>query len=182
MKPFPFFKASADDDDEDLCPVCFRCGSTNDLLRKGESKGDSCQVCLHPFIRCALTLDVLPLVEFTPVTSLSREDVLCFVKEYKKGRECRGEEDSFHIAINNALVDAGVAYSPVVVNEEILQNFHSSDVHIIEDINNGETKHYKNMIPDIGVAVCNKCCKFFHDVEYEFAFLRDGACPYCREK
>ncbi|CAD7929537.1 unnamed protein product [Amoebophrya sp. A120] len=63
-------------DAEELQTVCYRCMSTNPMLRLG----DACTNCSHPFVRCFLTLDVLPLVEFVPEPSISTEEALRLIQ------------------------------------------------------------------------------------------------------
>lgn len=41
-------------------------------------------------------------------------------------------------------------------------------------------KLYKNMMPDIPVALSQSCGRFFHEEDFEFAFLREGRCPFSR--
>ena len=66
-------------DPEELQVVCYRCMTTNPLLscEVGRGHGDACVQCGHPFIRCFLSFDVLPLVEFEPdpALGLSSEQV-----------------------------------------------------------------------------------------------------------
>jgi len=45
-----------------------------------------------------------------------------------------------------------------------------------------KTKFYKNMLPEIAVSVAPPCNRFFHEEEFEFAFLKEGCCPFCRVK
>lgn len=53
-------------DREELLPVCFRCNTVSPLINNSATPGDACVACTHPFVRCALSWDVLPLVEFVP--------------------------------------------------------------------------------------------------------------------
>lgn len=38
------------------------------------------------------------------------------------------------------------------------------------------------MIPDISVALSQPCHRFFNEEDFEFVYLRDGACPYSRSE
>ena len=41
-------------------------------------------------------------------------------------------------------------------------------------------KYYKNMVPDVSITMCECCCKFFLQDEYEFAYIEKGHCPFCK--
>jgi intraflagellar transport protein 122 len=41
-------------------------------------------------------------------------------------------------------------------------------------------KFYKNMMPDIPVALSQHCGRFFHEEDFEFTWLKEKQCPYCR--
>jgi len=36
------------------------------------------------------------------------------------------------------------------------------------------------MVPDVAITLCEKCCKFFLQDEYEFAYMEHGGCPFCK--
>jgi intraflagellar transport protein 122 len=79
-------------DENELLPVCYRCGAVNPLLNPGTNKvakGDVCNSCCHPFIRSFLNFDLLPLVEFTPDHDISIEEAIELIRqpyERKKSR------------------------------------------------------------------------------------------------
>lgn len=41
-------------------------------------------------------------------------------------------------------------------------------------------KYYRNMVPDVSITLCECCCKFFLQDEYEFAYIEKGYCPFCK--
>lgn len=43
-------------------------------------------------------------------------------------------------------------------------------------------RFYKNMMPDIPLALSQPCGRFFHEEDFEFEFLREGKCPFSRVK
>lgn len=43
-----------------------------------------------------------------------------------------------------------------------------------------EAKLFKNMMPDIPLALSQPCGRFFHEEDFEFAYLRQGRCPFSR--
>lgn len=43
-------------------------------------------------------------------------------------------------------------------------------------------KYYKNMMPDIPLALSQPCGRFFHEEDFEFAYLREGRCLFSRVK
>ena len=36
------------------------------------------------------------------------------------------------------------------------------------------------MVPDVSITMCECCCKFFLQDEYEFAYIEKGHCPFCK--
>ena len=81
-------------DENDLLPVCYRCGAVNPLLNPGinrVAKGDVCTSCCHPFIRSFLNFDLLPLVEFAPDSKISIEEALELIRQpYERQRSRTG--------------------------------------------------------------------------------------------
>lgn len=39
---------------------------------------------------------------------------------------------------------------------------------------------FRNMLPDIAIAVSASCGKFFHLEDFEFSYLSNASCPYSR--
>lgn len=39
---------------------------------------------------------------------------------------------------------------------------------------------YRNMLPDIAVAISQPCHRFFHLEDFEFSYLSEARCPYSR--
>ncbi|KAK7247740.1 intraflagellar transport-like protein [Aureococcus anophagefferens] len=42
--------------------------------------------------------------------------------------------------------------------------------------------YYKSAIADVHIAISQSCHRFFHEEDFEFQVLRDGACPFSRVK
>ena len=79
-------------DENDLLPVCYRCGAVNPLLNPGINrlaKGDACTSCCHPFIRSFINFDLLPLVEFTPEAKISAEEAIELIRQPHERRRSR---------------------------------------------------------------------------------------------
>lgn len=47
---------------------------------------------------------------------------------------------------------------------------------------NKRATFYKNMLPDIPIAISQACHRFFHLEDFEFAYLSEKKCPYSRLK
>merc|ERR1739838_326365 len=65
-KPYP--------DKDSLAVVCYRCGTTNQML------ASECSNCKHPVFRCFCSFDCLPLVEFEIAPELSSEKAEALIK------------------------------------------------------------------------------------------------------
>ncbi|CAD7973371.1 unnamed protein product [Amoebophrya sp. A25] len=144
-------------DSEDVQTVCYRCMTTNPMLRAG----DACISCGHPFIRCYLTLDVLPLVEFAPEPSVSVEEARRLIqrggKVGKGGEQGDGWQEGITSGGANTLqlgggptggdqqdlfvqrmLEAGNVfvpgdpYQPLHVDRDVLQDVASEEVFVVD--------------------------------------------------
>jgi intraflagellar transport protein 122 len=76
-------------------------------------------------------------------------------------------------------------YKAVEVDEAIMKGMHYEEVFIVDYSQYCPThpkKYYKNMLPDVAITLCDKCCKFFLQDEYEFAYIEKGSCPFCKHE
>ena len=64
-------------DNENLSPMCPNCSHSNALIN---AKGDFCTFCNAPFMRCALSFEILPLVEFKPKKEITSDQAIDFIK------------------------------------------------------------------------------------------------------
>ena len=142
--------------------------------------GDVCKSCHHPFIRCFITFDVLPLIEFKN-GSLSDQEALSSICKYPP--PYGHTNDSFNESINNALRNTDrMGHVPVEVDQKVLESFNRKEIFTLGTISSGRMRFFKNMIPEIGIAVCNECLNFFNEEDYEYEFLKQDACPFCGSK
>eukprot|EP00828_Plagiopyla_frontata_P043467 TRINITY_DN678_c0_g1_i2.p1 TRINITY_DN678_c0_g1~~TRINITY_DN678_c0_g1_i2.p1 ORF type:complete len:953 (-),score=153.20 TRINITY_DN678_c0_g1_i2:31-2889(-) len=76
-------------------------------------------------------------------------------------------------------------YIPIVLDEDIIKTLNPEEVFAVDYTKYCQTmpiKYYKTMVPEIAVEVCKKCCRFFILDEYEFEFLKNQCCVFCRAK
>mmetsp|Transcript_17875 Transcript_17875/g.30373 ORF Transcript_17875/g.30373 Transcript_17875/m.30373 type:complete len:257 (-) Transcript_17875:23-793(-) len=72
---------------------------------------------------------------------------------------------------------------PVEVDERVLQHLRFEEVFVVDYTRYCKQlprKYYKNMLPDVSITMCECCCKFFIQDEYEFAYIEKGHCPFCK--
>lgn len=72
---------------------------------------------------------------------------------------------------------------PVEVDERVLQHMRFEEVYIVDYSKLCPTlpkRYYRNMVPDVSITLCEQCCKFFLQDEYEFAYIEKGHCPFCK--
>lgn len=102
---------------------------------------------------------------------------------------------------NSAMGDAasGAAYGIVTVPLEILKTIEPSTVFVVRSTgtDGGRSlsvaassssssslllppRFFKNVIPEIALAMCPACCSFFHGEDWEMEVLKAGCCPACR--
>ena len=74
-------------------------------------------------------------------------------------------------------------YRPITVGQDILQNMRYEEV-FVQDMSHFNPKmpkrYYKNMVPDVAITMCENCCRFFIEDEYEFAYMEKAHCPFCK--
>mmetsp|Transcript_39028 Transcript_39028/g.59440 ORF Transcript_39028/g.59440 Transcript_39028/m.59440 type:complete len:188 (+) Transcript_39028:3176-3739(+) len=72
---------------------------------------------------------------------------------------------------------------PVEVDERVLMNMRYEEVFIIKYTKFCEKmpmRFFKSMVPDVSITMCENCCKFFLQDEYEFSYIEKGHCPFCK--
>lgn len=151
------------------------------LLRKTNT--DSCSSCGYPFIRCFHTFEILPLVEFVTEKSILMEEAICMIQECS---------DSFHPsppnsntmpfdrALDMALTESITSYVPIEVDEVALRSLNREEVFLIASTTQPATvRLFKNMTPEIGLAVCSGCQQFFYEEDFEYEYLKNEGCPFC---
>lgn len=94
-----------------------------------------------------------------------------------------GEHDIFTRCLNLTLERQKGSYTPVKVDANTLNAMKRSEVFVCRP--SSKTKRatfYRNMLPDIPIAISQPCHRFFHLEDFEFAYLSEQKCPYSRLK
>jgi len=163
---------------------------------------DKCSNCGHAFVRCFLNFDILPLVEFAPENDISDQEALELIDEYPDGRDntdIMDQDECFHSSINIALdrQQSCGDYVMIKADRETLRSFSKDEIFIcsgypknIDLKENNESlnlaflkkRYFKNMIPDVGIALSRQTNQFFHLEDFELAYLKLGRCPISRVK
>jgi intraflagellar transport protein 122 len=71
----------------------------------------------------------------------------------------------------------------VEVDEQVLMHMRYEEVFIVDYSKlcpSRPRRFFKNMVPDVPITMCEHCCKFFLQDEYEFAYIEKGHCPFCK--
>ena len=93
------------------------------------------------------------------------------------------ENDLFAQALLNNADNSPHNYRPVMVNEEVLRSMRFEEI-FMSDMNHYSKalpkRYFKNMVPDVAITMCDNCCHFFIQDEYEFAYMEHGHCPFCK--
>ena len=188
-------------DGDQLVPECPYCGHNNSLIN---TNGDFCSYCFAPFIRCGLSFEILPLVEFRQAKNITADNAIDLIKqgtvEKMKNNILSKNKDgvkSLKISMNdeydnlfdNKLKDSlnmrkGDGFNIIEVDETILKSLNESDIFIIDQRNVNKTYHvrfFKNRQKDLPITMCKFCFRFFKLEEFENAFLKCGNhCPLCK--
>ena len=172
------------EDREEFYPFCCRCGSYNSLLlqklQDNCSKKDICYTCGHPFVRCSITFDILPLIEFRLDSSLSDEEAIGFIQSpVKKGFSTYSRSELFYDCVTTSLEKQQCieAYEPVKVDENTLKSLECREVLLIKpNVPGTRTRFFKNMLPGRGIIIDQNCCSFIREDIYELFCLKGEKC------
>jgi len=86
------------------------------------------------------------------------------------------EEDLFTRQLMN--FEGGGKYKPIRVDAKTMISMKKEEVFVVKSISPGvRSKFYRNMTPDIAVAMCISCEHFFHEEDFEFNYLQQEKCP-----
>lgn len=187
--------------------TCNRCITVNPLTNNA---GDACTTCGCPIVRNFGSFDSLPLVEFAPDASIPPARVKELLKSdapMAGGGGARGggwnqrvseQEQVLSMAQDEGLENDlfaqcllentdhqgnGANYKPVSVSEDVMRSMRFEEVFIQDMSHHGTAmpkRYYKNMVPDVAINMCENCCRFFIQDEYEFAYMEHGHCPFCK--
>ncbi|KAJ3255478.1 hypothetical protein HDU77_003673 [Chytriomyces hyalinus] len=188
-------RAKPANDREDLLPHCYTCMTPNPMLNL---KGDLCIECSHPFVRSMYSFQILPLVEFELAEGLSDAEAATLIAKEPAGRaadsltlEEKGDKknkknraQSSESEFNRQMEGLDRSgESPYRLDRNDLAALRRRDV-FVEDWGKRSLKkrYFKVSHSDAVVIMCQKCCKFFMDDEWNYQYLQEGACHYCRSK
>ena len=91
--------------------------------------------------------------------------------------------DSFQQCVNAALEHQNGAYIAVTVDRSALLAMNRSEVFVCRPSSkNKRATFYRNMLPEIPIAISQPCHRFFHLEDFEFTYLSTRSCPYSRFK
>lgn len=93
------------------------------------------------------------------------------------------DSDPFNTAINTALeLQEGTSkFVHVICDAKALSKMQRSDVYYVPPaVPGARGLWYRNMMPDIPVALSKECGRFFNEEDFEFAYLHEKMCPYSR--
>ena len=90
-----------------------------------------------------------------------------------------GGEEAFHRQLMK--FEPGKSYTKVIVDSKMLLEMNGEDCILIA-APNGDVSYVRNMLPgDTDITVCTGCGCYFRSMSFEFAYLRDGGCPFCKK-
>ena len=179
-------------DGGNIIPECPYCNHSNGLIN---TNGDYCSYCFAPLIRCGLSFEILPLVEFRQEKKIPADTAIDLIKqgtvEKMKNNILSKNKDgvkSLKIStydendnlFDNKLRDSinmkkGEGFSIIEIDETILKSLNESDIFIIDQRNVNKTyqvRFFKNRQKDLPITMCKFCFRFFKLEEFENAFLK----------
>ena len=181
-------------DPEELLPMCYRCSTYNPLT----SASNNCVNCGQKFVHSFVSFELLPLVEFQLEEGISDEEAVRLIEtplvEAKENDEWQEEvsenqqtlqltnheEEKDPFASKIIKFDDGNTFVPVTIGRKILLSLDSSSVLICKWKAPLRYQYFRNLLPDLHIAMCESCFKCFHVDDFELQLLQNGHCPFCR--
>ena len=162
--------------------ICFRCGATNFLYNVVSKSvaGEKCSSCGHPFTRCHLSFDVLPLVAFRADPRLSDDEAIKLIQETPPISTKNHFDDLINRSLENQIDEK--SYEIMIADSETLNSLNRTEVFVCRNVLSTErVTFYRNMIPDIAIAMSPACNLFFHEGDFEMNFLQYNVCPFTKQ-
>eukprot|EP00052_Salpingoeca_macrocollata_P008243 m.65502 g.65502 ORF g.65502 m.65502 type:complete len:1216 (+) comp16496_c0_seq1:48-3695(+) len=184
-------------DKEDIAPLCYRCSTPNPLI---STVGHACFNCRQPFVYSFYSFENLPLVEFFIDIDIPDAEAVrligndSIVEKRSNWREARSGESQI-MSLNSGADEqdaddfneqlmrfepGNTMFEPVRVNRSTLRAMPSSEVFVQRWPAPLPFRYFRNVLPEVGVAMCDTCFMFFHSYDYELQVLRKNCCPFCR--
>lgn len=72
---------------------------------------------------------------------------------------------------------------PVELDEKTLCSMRYEEVFIVDYskfCDKIPRRYFKNVVPDVPITMCENCCKFFIQDDYEYSYVEQGHCPFCK--
>eukprot|EP01035_Chromulina_nebulosa_P019342 gene19342-25207_t len=102
--------------------------------------------------------------------------------DYDRNNSNDGTE-LFTKCLNKTIAQQKSSYLPVTVDANTLLSMKRSEVFVCRPSSQDKrATFYKNMLPEIPIAISQPCHRFFHLEDFEFAYLSNKGCPYSRLK
>ena len=126
---------------------------------------------------------MLPLVEFIPSDEITSDEAIDLIRNQDISNESNLLFDEYiQKSLQNLHTEGDKANpKPMVVHTNVLAALSREEIFVVRaKSSQGKDRFFKNVLSEIGVALCPECHHFFHEADFEFAVLRDGGCPFCR--
>ncbi|KAH3761194.1 intraflagellar transport protein 122-like [Pelomyxa schiedti] len=169
-------------DNEDLSPLCYRCGGKNPLV---STHGARCISCDHPFIFSWGSFEPLPLVEFELAEDVTDEEAQeKIATEPTPQTQSDPSVDTLDLEgtdtfdIFNQLLqqyESGAARGTMRIGAGVLsllpprEVFTASWKHLSPHV---PAQYYKTVVPEVPVVLCPSCCHFFNEEDWELSLLQ----------
>ncbi|KAJ3025722.1 UNVERIFIED_CONTAM: hypothetical protein HDU68_006772 [Siphonaria sp. JEL0065] len=178
-------------DRDDLLPICFVCSTANPMLN---AKGDNCIECKERFMRSMYSFQILPLAEFVLADGISDAEAAHLISKEpiekraenidfeKKGKKGRAKMSSEH-ELNRHIDGLDRSGSVLRLDKGDLTELRSRDV-FIQDWGKSclGKRYFKVSHADASIMMCPNCRHFFMDDEWNYQYLQESGCHFCRSK
>lgn len=179
-------------DPEELLPMCYRCSTYNPL----SANTNSCVNCGQKFVHSFVSFELLPLVEFvledgisddeavrlieTPVVEKKEENWKEDIAENQQTLQLENVTEGEDPFASKVIRTDDATFVPVRVSRKALLSLESSSVMICKWRLPLKYQYYRNLLPDLHIAMCESCFKCYHVDDFELQLLQNGHCPFCR--
>jgi intraflagellar transport protein 122 len=160
-------------DPEQFLIPCVLCGTVNPFINPKENR---CVNCCIPFILSAHSFEVLPLIQFVPLSNISNDE--CQKLLQSEPALYSTPQNLFNFSELDISNDK--PYKPPIFNREQLLQADPQSVFIRKyKCSHVPDEYYIKRDSSANIVMCDNCQQFFYEEEWNYQVLITGRCSFC---
>lgn len=143
----------------------------------------------------AFGFEMLPVVEFSIPEDMEDAEAMALIEDYRQpggGASNSGGADVMDLSAGGEGLEVftkqyadmvgGVEadFEPIEATREMLLAMSHTEVFVERWPEPLSYRYFKNVLPEVPLAMCSRCFRMFHSDEFELCVLKENRCPFCR--